>query len=213
MRCQECQQPATLHLTEAHRRSAVGERHLCEEHAHRYLKANPPSALGPGWALPPRPQRPQGVVAAAAVEGITDTPACPASREVEVDVVRVIISETHEQQVVFLREVAGHRSFPLVLGIFEATALDWTLKELPSPRPLTHDVWAATIVALGGQVRDVLVNDLREHTYYTTVRIDHGGRVVAVDSRPSDAFILALKCGVPILVAETVLDEASSPGI
>jgi bifunctional DNase/RNase len=212
MRCQECQGDAVLHITEAHRRSAVGERHLCEEHAHRYLDAHPPPAPGHGWAARPSKERSQGIRTASAVEGITDTPARRAPGEVEVDVVRLITSEIHEQQVVFLHEVRGDRQFPMICGIFEATALDRTLKGLPAPRPLTHDTWAATVVALGGQVRDVLVNDLREYIYYTAVRIRQRGDVVAVDCRPSDAFVLALKCGVPILVAERVLEMVLSPG-
>jgi bifunctional DNase/RNase len=211
MHCQECQGDAVLHITEAQRRSAVGERHLCEAHAHRYLDAHPPPTASPGGALRSSKEKSQGIRTAWAVEGITDTPARRAPDEVEVDVVRLIISEIHEQQVVFLREVGGDRQFPLVCGIFEATALDRTLKALPAPRPLTHDTWAATVTALGGQVRDVLVNDLREYIYYTAVRIRQGGDVVAVDCRPSDAFVLALKCGVPILIAESVLEEVSSP--
>jgi bifunctional DNase/RNase len=204
MKCQECQAAAVLHITDFSGRALLGERHLCEKHAHQFLQIHPPPPQKAAWRRPV-----EGIVAAHAVEGITGNrqarPQPAATGEAEVDVGRVIISETHDQQVVFLGEVGGRRIFPLMCGIFEATGLDRTLKGLPSPRPLTHDAWASTVTALGGEVQDVLVSDLREDTYVAEVRIRQGGRLVPVDVRPSDAFVLACKCGVPIRVAEKVL--------
>jgi uncharacterized protein len=104
-----------------------------------------------------------------------------------------------------LREAGDGRTLPLVCGIFEATALDRRLKGMESPRPLTHDGWAASIEALGGEVRAVIIDDLREYVYHAKARISQGGRLVAVDIRPSDAIVLALVCRVPILVAERLL--------
>jgi bifunctional DNase/RNase len=209
MRCQECQAAATLHVTDASGRSVVAERHLCEEHARRFLADHPvpPQDIRRRTAGPP-----EGIVAAPVVEGIAATPARPpvAASESEVDIGRVIISETHEQQALFLREVGTGRVLPVMCGIFEATTLDRTLKGLPVPRPLTHDAWAATVAALGGEVQDVRLHDLREHTYVAEVRIRQAGRLVAVDVRPSDAFVLALKCGVPILVAERLMAEGGT---
>jgi bifunctional DNase/RNase len=206
MKCQLCQAAATLHISDFIGRALVGERHLCEKDAHQILQSHPPPPQKADWRRPA-----EGVVAAHTVEGFTgDWQARPRptpTAEVEVDVSRVIISEIHEQQVVVLREVGGDRSFPIMIGIFEATGLDRTLKNLPSPRPLTHDAWAATITALGGEVQDVLIGDLRDHTYYAEVRMRQAGRLVPVDVRPSDAFVLACKCGVPILIAEQVLSE------
>jgi bifunctional DNase/RNase len=211
MRCQECQAAAVLHVTDACGRSVVGEWHLCEEHCRRFLDAHP---------IPPqdvhrRPALSEGIVAAQAVEGLAAQPPQPraAAGEAEVDIGRVIISEIHEQQVVFLREVGGNRTLPMMCGIFEATSIDRTLKGLAVPRPLTHDAWIATVAALGGEVQGVQIHDLREQTYFAEVRIRQAGRLVVVDVRPSDAFVLALKCGVPILVAERVLAEAGGqPG-
>jgi len=120
---------------------------------------------------------------------------------------RIIISEVHEQQIIVLREVDGERSFPIVIGIFEATSIDRRVKGMPSPRPLTHDLVASVIENMGGELRDIYISELRDHTYYAKLRIRIDGEMVEVDSRPSDAIALAVTAKVPIYVAEDVLDE------
>jgi bifunctional DNase/RNase len=105
---------------------------------------------------------------------------------------RIIISEVHDQQVIMLREVEGERSFPIVIGIFEATSIDRRVKGLPTPRPLTHDLVASVIDNLGGELRDVYISELRDHTYFAKLRIRQNGEMVEVDSRPSDAIALAV---------------------
>jgi bifunctional DNase/RNase len=120
---------------------------------------------------------------------------------------RIIISEIHEQQVIMLREVEGERSFSIMIGIFEATSIDRRVKKLASPRPLTHDLVVNTIEALGGELRDIYISELRDHTYYAKLRIRMNGEMVEVDSRPSDAIALGVATTVPIYVAEHVLDE------
>ena len=120
---------------------------------------------------------------------------------------RIIISEVHDQQVVMLKEAEGERSFPIVIGIFEATSIDRRVKGMPSPRPLTHDLVASVIENLGGELRDIYISELRDHTYFAKLRIRMNGEMVEVDSRPSDAIALAVTAKVPIYVAEDVLDE------
>jgi len=120
---------------------------------------------------------------------------------------RIIISEVHDQQVVMLKEAEGERSFPIVIGIFEATSIDRRVKGMPSPRPLTHDLVASVIENLGGELRDIYISELRDHTYFAKLRIRMNGEMVEVDSRPSDALALAVTAKVPIYVAEEVLDE------
>lgn len=122
---------------------------------------------------------------------------------------RIIISEVHDQQVIMLKEVDGDRSFPIVIGIFEATSIDRRVRGLPSPRPLTHDLVASVVESLGGELRDICISELREHTYFAKLRIRHDGEMVEVDSRPSDAIALAVTAKVPIYVAEDVLDEVT----
>ena len=129
---------------------------------------------------------------------------------VQMELKRIIINEVHEQQVIVLREVEGERSFPIVIGIFEATSIDRRVRGLPSPRPLTHDLVAAVIDHMGGELQDVYINELKEHTYFAKLRIRKDGELVEVDSRPSDAIALAVTARVPIYVAEDVLGDATS---
>ena len=126
---------------------------------------------------------------------------------VHMELRRIIISEIHEQQVVMLREVDGDRSFSIMIGIFEATSIDRRVRRLPSPRPLTHDLVASVIDNLGGELRDIYISELKDHTYYAKLRIRQSGELIEVDSRPSDAIALAVTAGVPIYVAEEVLEE------
>jgi bifunctional DNase/RNase len=129
---------------------------------------------------------------------------------VQMELRRIIISEIHEQQVIMLREVEGERSFSIMIGIFEATSIDRRVKKLPSPRPLTHDLVANVIEHLGGELRDIYISELRDHTYFAKLRIRQNGELVEVDTRPSDAIALAVTANVPIYVAEDVLEEACS---
>jgi hypothetical protein len=121
---------------------------------------------------------------------------------------RIIINEIHDQQVIMLREVDGERSFPIVIGIFEATSIDRRVKGVQSPRPLTHDLITSAIEQLGGDFQDVHISELREHTYFAKLRIKKDGEMVEIDCRPSDAIALAVTAKVPIYVAEDVLEEA-----
>ena len=82
------------------------------------------------------------------------------------ELTRIIINENNEQQIIFLKEVDGERTFPIVIGIFEATSIDRRVKGLPAPRPLTHDLLANTIELLGGELQDIFISELRDHTYF-----------------------------------------------
>ena len=127
---------------------------------------------------------------------------------VRMELARVIISELNDQQVIYLREVDGDRTFPILIGIFEATSINRRLLDDPPLRPLTHELLRNAIDQLGGEVQDVVVTSLRDHTYYSVVRIQRDGEVIEVDSRPSDAIALSVHYtpALPIFVAEDVLN-------
>lgn len=125
------------------------------------------------------------------------------------ELTRIIISENSEQQIIYLKEVAGERAFPIVIGIYEATSIDRRVRGQTAPRPLTHDLLANTIEMLGGDLQDVYISELRDHTYYAKLRIKHEGEMVEVDARPSDAIAVAVTVDVPIYISEEVLDEVS----
>jgi bifunctional DNase/RNase len=136
----------------------------------------------------------------------------PASPEVHLALCRIIISEVHEQQVIMLREVGGERSFSIMIGIFEATSIDRRVKGLPSPRPLTHDAWFDTLNAVGANVQTACIKELREQTYFATLRLHHSGQLIEVDMRPSDAVVMAVTANVPIVIPEPLLAEVSATG-
>jgi bifunctional DNase/RNase len=123
---------------------------------------------------------------------------------------RILIAEISDQQVIWLKEVEGDRSFPIVIGIYEATSIDQRVKGIKRPRPMTHDLVLNVIHALGGEPQDVIITELRDHTYYAKLRIRHQGELVEVDSRPSDAIAIAVTCQppLPIYVNEEVLEMA-----
>ena len=128
---------------------------------------------------------------------------------VPMELSRIIISEINDQQVIYLKEIEGPRSFPILIGIFEATSIDRRVKGFPSPRPLTHDLIVAAVEALGGEFQDVVISDLKEHTYYARLRIRAGGELLEIDARPSDAIAVAVTCNpvLPIYVNEEVLND------
>jgi bifunctional DNase/RNase len=130
---------------------------------------------------------------------------------VEMQLSRIIISEIHDQQIIYLREVEGDRQFPIVIGIFEATSIERRIKGIQTPRPLTHDLIVHVIEQLEGEPDSVVINDLREGTYFAELRIRRGGELISIDSRPSDAIAVAVTCEppLPIFVVEEVLDEAA----
>jgi bifunctional DNase/RNase len=121
---------------------------------------------------------------------------------------RIIISEVDEHQVIVLKEVDGERSFPIVIGIFEATSIHRRVTGIQSPRPLTHDLINAVVDQLGGEIQDIIISDLEEHTYYAKLRVRKEGELIEIDCRPSDAIALAVTAKVPIYVNEQVLGEA-----
>jgi bifunctional DNase/RNase len=127
---------------------------------------------------------------------------------IQMELRRIIISELDAHQYVVLKEVAGERDFPIVVGIFEATSIDRRVKGEESPRPLTHDLILSVVEQLGGEVRDVVISDLKDHTYFAKLRVRKDGELIEVDCRPSDALAVAVASRVPIFVAESVLGEA-----
>jgi bifunctional DNase/RNase len=129
--------------------------------------------------------------------------------QVHMELSRIIISEINDQQVIYLKEVEGERTFPILIGIFEATSIDRRVKQYQSPRPLTHDLLVNIVESLGAELQDVVISELKEHTYFAKLRVRHEGELVEIDARPSDAIAVAVTCSpqLPIYVAEEVLND------
>ena len=123
---------------------------------------------------------------------------------------RIFIREMTDMQIIELTEVDGDRTFPIVIGLPEAFAIERRLKGIEIPRPQTHDLLASVIKSLGGQLNRIVINDLSEGTFFAKLVIDMDGREVEIDSRPSDAIALGVAEDVPIYVAEHVLEQTES---
>jgi bifunctional DNase/RNase len=107
-----------------------------------------------------------------------------------------------------LKEVAGERRLPIIIGSFEAQHIALELEGIKPPRPLTHDLLRNIIENLGFSISYVIINELKDGTFFAKIKMDVGS-LDEIDSRPSDAIALALKFSVPIYVSEEVMTEVS----
>ncbi len=129
--------------------------------------------------------------------------------DIEVELSRIIINEESDQQLIVLKELKGERSIPIVIGIVEIFAIDRRLKGHKPPRPLTHDLLAGVIDALGASIDRIVINDLTDHIFFARIHLRHGDKLLEIDSRPSDAIAVGVALRAPIFVAEHVLDQAA----
>ncbi len=104
-----------------------------------------------------------------------------------------------------LKETNGPRRLPIIIGAFEAQSIALEMEGIKPPRPLTHDLMKNIIDLLGGELIDILINELRDGTFFARINLD----TQEIDSRPSDAIAIAVRYGAPIFVAEKVMTEAS----
>lgn len=136
---------------------------------------------------------------------------------VEMHLARILIREHSPAQIIELRELSPEpgsapRSFPIVIGIAEAIAIDRRLSGFEIGRPMTHDLLASTIEALGARIDSIAITDIVEGTFYANINLtDRNGDRVEVDARPSDAIALGVASDVPIYVSDTVIDSAILP--
>jgi len=126
--------------------------------------------------------------------------------EMTIDSIRV--SLMNYQRVVILKEKLSDRYLPIWIGPAEADAIAVKLQGVAVQRPLTHDLLNSVIDTMGGVVNSIIVNDLKNDTFFAKVIIDTSGKQMEIDSRPSDALALAVRTGVPIYADESVLDKA-----
>lgn len=126
---------------------------------------------------------------------------------VPMELSKIIITETSDHQIIVLKEREGQRSFPIVIGIHEAWAIDRAVKGITTPRPLTHDLISNIIEGLNAGVVRIVINDLKNNTFYAKIVLQQNSSTVEIDSRPSDAIALAMQRNTPIFVAKKVLEE------
>jgi len=129
---------------------------------------------------------------------------------IECELTRIVLRDTAEEQVIFLREKAGTaRVFSIVIGRPEARAIDRAVRNQSPPRPLTHDLMATIVEASGCTLEKVEITEVKESTFFAVLHLRRDGEVFPVDARPSDAIALAVRTKAPIFVSEDVLREVA----
>lgn len=128
--------------------------------------------------------------------------------EVEIDSIRVSLMSQH--RVVILKEIDSERFLSIWIGPYEAEAITVSLQELEVSRPLTHDLLRNLLVALGVEVKQVNITQLKDDVFHANIVLTSNGKEMEIDSRPSDALALAVRVHVPIFVDEAVMDEAAT---
>lgn len=108
-----------------------------------------------------------------------------------------------------LKEVNGNRRLPIIIGSFEAQAIALEIDGYKPQRPLTHDLLKNVIDSLGGSIIEVIIDELKENTFYSKIILEVSAITNEIDSRPSDAIALAVRTQAPIYVSESVMKIAS----
>ena len=112
--------------------------------------------------------------------------------------------------IVILKDVGSNNVLPIWVGIYEANAIALEIEKVSTPRPMTHDLIKTLLLGLEAGIRKVVVNELREDTFFAVIWVERGGELISVDSRPSDALALALRLDCPIFVDDSVLRSAKT---
>ena len=122
----------------------------------------------------------------------------------------LMLDPVSNSPIVVLKDDDEKFFLPIWVGIFEANAIALQLENVTTPRPMTHDLLRNMIAELDAHVTRVVINDLRDSTFFAQIRLNVGTKTLEVDARPSDAIALALRTEAPIFVAQSVLDQAQT---
>lgn len=129
---------------------------------------------------------------------------------IEMTIKGLMVDPITNMPIVILRDGDGGRVLPIWVGIFEANAIALQIENIETPRPMTHDLLRNIIGDLNAVVDRIVVCDLKDNTFYAMIHLQVGRELVTVDARPSDAIALALRTKAPILVEESVIDNAKT---
>ena len=132
------------------------------------------------------------------------------SQLVPMSVKGLMLDPVSNSPIVVLKDEDEKFFLPIWVGIFEANAIALQLENVTTPRPMTHDLLKNMIAELDGRVTRVVINDLRDSTFFAQIRVISGQRTLELDARPSDAIALALRVEAPIFVAQAVLEQAQT---
>ena len=128
--------------------------------------------------------------------------------EVEMKIRGLMMDPVTNMPIVILKDVSSSTVLPIWVGIYEANAIALEVEKVSTPRPMTHDLMKSLLTGLDTGVRKVVVNELKDETFYAMIWLDPAGELISVDSRPSDALALALRLDCPIYVDDSVLKNS-----
>jgi uncharacterized protein len=128
--------------------------------------------------------------------------------EVEMKIRGLMMDPVTNMPIVVLKDVVGDAVLPIWVGIYEANAIALEIEKVTTPRPMTHDLIKNVLTGLETSVQKVVVNDLRDDTFFAVIWLERDGSIVSIDSRPSDALALALRVDCPIFVEDEVLKSS-----
>ena len=132
--------------------------------------------------------------------------------EVEMKIRGLVMDPVTNMPIVILKDVGGNSVLPIWVGIYEANAIALEIEKVTTPRPMTHDLLKNLLLGLETHVHKVVVNELREDTFYAMIWLERDGQMMSIDSRPSDALALALRVDCPIFVEDEVLKSSKNAG-
>jgi bifunctional DNase/RNase len=128
--------------------------------------------------------------------------------ELEMKIRGLMMDPVTNMPIVILKDVSGNSVLPIWVGIYEANAIALEIEKVSTQRPMTHDLIKSLLLGLNTGIRKVVVNELKEDTFYALIWLERDGELISVDSRPSDALALALRLDCPIFVDDTVLKSS-----
>ncbi|HJW15366.1 MAG TPA: bifunctional nuclease family protein [Thermoanaerobaculia bacterium] len=129
---------------------------------------------------------------------------------VKMEIKGLLMDPVSNMPVVILRDAEDGVFLPIWVGIFEANAIAIAMENISTPRPMTHDLLNNLLTELDARVERIVINDLKDNTFFARIHLSRAGATWAVDSRPSDAIALALRCHSEIFVEEAVLEKSKT---
>jgi len=128
--------------------------------------------------------------------------------EVEMKIRGLMMDPVTNMPIVILKDLGGNAILPIWVGIYEANAIALEIEKVSTPRPMTHDLIKTMLLGLDAGVRKIVVNELKEDTFYAVIWLEREGQLISIDSRPSDALAIALRLDCPIYVDDSVLQSS-----
>ncbi len=130
--------------------------------------------------------------------------------EVEMKIRGLMMDPVTNMPIVILKDVNGNSILPIWVGVYEANAIALEIEKVSTPRPMTHDLIKTLLSGLGAGIRKVVVSELKDDTFYAVIWLERDGKLISVDSRPSDALAIALRLDCPIYVEDSVLHSSKA---